>query len=130
MTEFEASIQRLEAEKESWESLKTSKESMYSGNNCSFPVPSLSQEQEEFLMESKELIQFEEWMSKNTDSLVLEIHRLQSLIHKARVFESNSKTTCESLFSMILKGYADKEKNEAVIDPMDMLKLLTVANTE
>jgi hypothetical protein len=141
--------QRLEEEEVIWDRLSTERNESHSRamqalrdiqantlvtleNDPSAPIFSPNEEQDDAndngvstLLSVKNL---SVWVSKSLQDVTLDVHHLESVIAKAQVQESKTRSSCESLFSMMLKAYGDREK-EKPVDPMAMLKLLSVSQS-
>ena len=48
-------------------------------------------------------------------------------MYQVSIVEFKTKKACESLFSMMLKAYGEREKDKSV-DTIDMLKLLSASH--
>lgn len=124
--EFENVISRLESELEMWNSLKEKYANRHQSKidevlNLKQIVLAYEPEQEPRKILEQELV------DKSLEDIRREVHHLESVMHAISVLENKTSKSCESLFSMMLKAYAEREKDKN-IDPIDMLKLLSTSH--
>jgi hypothetical protein len=128
LQEFENAIARLENELRIWQNIKDS----YSTKHCNEMTNLVNNDlkkmvlAQEPLQEPPKYQHVSETVKTNLDEIRREVYHFESIMHKISVLESKTKKSCESLFSMMLKAYSEREKNKTV-DAIDMLKLLSTS---
>ena len=65
----------------------------------------------------------------------IDVHRLQDTIHRSQLIVERYSESCESTYTRIIRGFEmvndmpSKTTNNKLIDPVDVLRLFTVASS-
>lgn len=133
---------RLTEEERVWEKLVTDRQSAHSASlqNLQDMQSTLESNPESLLITEEEsnesgkttvdVTQLSAWIGKALEDVTLDVHHLESVLARAQGLESQTRSSCESLFAMLLKAFGDREKTTGkTVDPASMLKLLSVSQS-
>ena len=135
-------MNRLTEEEQVWEKLVTDRQSAHSASlqKLQDMQSTLESNPESLLLrpedsneeENKALnvAQLSAWIGKALEDVTLDVHHLESVLSRAQGLETQTRSSCESLFAMLLKAFGDREKTTGKsVDPASMLKLLSVSQS-